>query len=47
MGFIDKFSELAKNDGKKVAVTGHEYYTDHCKDPGNISDADIVIERCV
>jgi predicted nucleic acid-binding Zn-ribbon protein len=44
MGFIDKFSELAKNDGKKVAVTGHEYYTDHCKDPGNISDADIVIE---
>jgi len=47
MGFIDKFSELAKNDGKKVAVTGHEYYTDHCKDPGNISDADIVIEVAV
>ena len=36
-----------KNDGKKVAVTGHEYYTDHCKDPGNISDADIVIEVAV
>ena len=47
MGFIDKFSELAKNDGKTVAVTGHEYYSNHCKEPGTLSDADIIIDVAV
>ena len=44
LGFIDKFSELAAADGKKVAVIGNEYYVNNCKDAGDEASADIIIE---
>ena len=47
LGFIDKFIELAKADGKSVAVTGNEYYVNNCKDKGDESSADIIIEVAV
>lgn len=47
LGFIDKFCELAKADGKKVAVIGNEYFTSHCKDKGTEEGADIIIEVAV
>lgn len=47
LGFIDKVIELAKADGKKVAVIGNEYYVNKCSDKGSESDADIIIEVAV
>ncbi|MDE6972074.1 MAG: substrate-binding domain-containing protein [Lachnospiraceae bacterium] len=47
LGFIDKFSELATADGKKVAVVGNEYYVNNCKDAGDEASADIIIEVAV
>lgn len=47
LGFIDKFIELAKADGKKVAVTGNEYYVNNCSEKGDEASADIIIEVAV
>ena len=47
LGFIDKFAELAKADGKTVAVTGNDYYTSNCKDKGDEKTANIIIEVAV
>ena len=47
LGFIDKLSELATADGKKVAVVGNEYYVNNCKDAGDEASADIIIEVAV
>ncbi len=47
LGFIDKFTELAAADGKKVAVVGNEYYVNNCKDKGDEKAADIIIEVAV
>ena len=47
LGFIDKFSELAAADGKKVAVVGNEYYVNGAKDKGDEASADIIIEVAV
>ena len=47
LGFIDKFIELAKADGKSVAVTGNEFYVNNCSEKGDESSADIVIEVAV
>ena len=47
LGFIDKFTELATADGKKVAVTGNEFYVNGAKDKGDEASADIIIEVAV
>lgn len=47
LGFIDKFIELAKADGKTVAVTGNEYYVNNCSEKGDEASADIIIEVAV
>lgn len=47
LGFIDKFCELASADGKSVAVIGNDYFTNNCKDAGNASSADVIIEVAV
>lgn len=47
LGFIDKFIELAKADGKTVAVTGNEYYVNNCSDKGDAANANIIIEVAV
>lgn len=47
LGFIDKFAELAKADGKTVAVVGNEYYVSKAKDAGDEATADIIIEVAV
>jgi len=47
LGFIDKFSELATADGKKVAVVGNEFYVNGAKDKGDEASADIIIEVAV
>ena len=47
LGFIDKFTELAKADGKTVGVEGHEYYVNAAKDAGDASSADIIIDVAV
>ena len=47
LGFIDKFSELAAADGKKVAVVGNEFYVNGAKDKGDEASADIIIEVAV
>lgn len=47
LGFIDKFAELAKADGKSVAVIGNEYYVNNCKDKGDEASADVIIEVAV
>jgi ribose transport system substrate-binding protein len=45
LGFIDKFSELAKADGFTVAVIGNEKYVNDCKaETVAEADADIIIE---
>ena len=47
LGFIDKITELAKADGKSVAVIGNEYYVNNCKEKGDEASADIIIEVAV
>lgn len=47
LGFIDKFVELAKADGKSVAVIGNEYYVSNAKEAGDEATADIIIEVAV
>ena len=47
LGFIDKFTELAKADGKTVGVTGNDYYVNNCADKGDAGSADIIIEVAV
>ena len=47
LGFIDKFTELATADGKKVAVVGNEFYVNGAKDKGDEASADIIIEVAV
>ena len=47
LGFIDKFTELASADGKKVAVVGNEFYVNGAKDKGDEASADIIIEVAV
>ena len=47
LGFIDKFTELASADGKKVAVIGNEFYVNGAKDKGDEASADIIIEVAV
>ncbi len=47
LGFIDKIIELAKADGKSVAVIGNDYYVNTCSDKGDESTADIIIEVAV
>ena len=40
MGFINKFIELAKADGKTVAVVGNDFYVNQVKDNGDQASAD-------
>ena len=47
LGFIDKIIELAKADGKTVAVIGNEYYVNNCSEKGDEASADIIIEVAV
>ena len=47
LGFIDRFTELATADGKKVAVVGNEFYVNGAKDKGDEASADIIIEVAV
>ncbi len=47
LGFIDKFTELAKADGHKVAVVGNEYYVNGAKEKDAEADANIIIEVAV
>lgn len=47
LGFIDKVTELAKADGKTVAVVGNEYYVNNCAEKGDEATADIIIEVAV
>lgn len=47
LGFIDKFAELAKADGKTVAVVGNEFYVNGAKDKGDEKTANIIIEVAV
>ena len=47
LGFVNKFIELATADGKKVAVTGNDYYVGKVEDKGDEKSADIIIEIAV
>ena len=47
MGFINKFIELAKADGKTVAVVGNDFYVNQVKDNGDQASADIILEVAV
>lgn len=47
MGFINKFIELAKADGKTVAVVGNDFYVKPGKDNGDQASADVVLEVAV
>ena len=47
LGFVNKFIELATADGKKVAVTGNDYYVGKVEDKGDEKSADIIIELAV
>lgn len=47
MGFINKFMELAKADGKTVAVVGNDFYVNQVKDNGDQASADVVLEVAV
>lgn len=47
MGFIDKFMELAKADGKTVAVVGNDFYKGQVKNNGDEKSADIILEVAV
>lgn len=44
LGFIDKMSELCAADGKKLAVIGNDKFVADCKDSGDESTADVIIE---
>ena len=47
MGFINKFIELAKADGKTVAVVGNDFYVNQVKDNGDQASADVILEVAV
>lgn len=47
MGFVNRFIELAKEDGKTVAVVGNDYYVNLVEDNGDAKTADIIIEVAV
>lgn len=47
MGFVNRFIELAKEDGKTCAVVGNDYYVNLVKDTGDAKTADIIIEVAV
>ncbi|WP_122643561.1 substrate-binding domain-containing protein [Luxibacter massiliensis] len=47
LGFIERFIELATEDGKKVAVVGNDYYVGKVSDKGDEKSADIIIEVAV
>ena len=47
MGFVNRFIELAKEDGKTCAVVGNDYYVNLVKDNGDAKTADIIIEVAV
>lgn len=47
IGFINKFIELAKADGKTVAVVGNDFYVNQVKDNGDQASADVVLEVAV
>lgn len=47
MGFVNRFIELAEKDGKKVAVTGNDYYVGKVENNGDEKSADIIIEIAV
>lgn len=44
LGFIDKMTELIRADGKTAAVIGNDKYVGECKDAGDESSADVIIE---
>ena len=47
VGFVNRFIELAKEDGKTCAVVGNDYYVNLVKDNGDAKKADIIIEVAV
>ena len=47
MGFVNRFIELAKEDGKTCAVVGNDYYVNLVKDNGDAKKADIIIDVAV
>ncbi len=47
MGFVNRFIELAKEDGKTCAVVGNDYYVNLVEDNGDAKTADIIIEVAV
>lgn len=47
MGFVNRFIELAKENGKTCAVVGNDYYVNLVKDNGDAKTADIIIEVAV
>ena len=47
MGFVNRFIELAKEDGKTCAVVGNDYYVNLVKDNVDAKTADIIIEVAV
>ena len=47
MGFVNRFIELAKEDGKTCAVVGNDYYVNLVEDNGDAKKADIIIEVAV
>lgn len=47
LGFVERFIELAKADGKTCAVIGNDYYVGKVSDKGDEKTADIVIEIAV
>ena len=47
LGFIDRFTELAAEDDKSVAVVGNEYYVNNAQDAGDEDSADIIIDVAV
>ena len=47
LGFIDKFIELCKADGKTAGVTGNDYFVSGVKEADDAASADVVIEVAV
>ena len=47
MGFIDRFIELAAEDGKTCAVIGNDFYKNKAENTVAEADADIIIEVAV
>lgn len=47
MGFVDRFIELADQDGKKCAVVGNDYYVNLAENVVPEGEADIIIEIAV